>query len=143
MESLERKTNRKTNLFGRLKDMYTSKKFWIDTIATYLYFQPIKPITELYIGGADFQEYLAARGIGFATNIAISYPLIILSRQWDKHIWKINEKSSWRKRRAADASLALPLSALVYAGVLTGSGFEGEEIAKAVPANLLITIPYA
>jgi len=117
------------------------KSCLVDTLGLWAFYQPIKTFSELCVGGLNAEEFLKSRLFGLITSIAINYPATKLIDMYAEKVWKVNKNSSFWRKTASDLSFAIPLSAVIYSGVLALSGAESNEIIRTVPTNCLLTIP--
>lgn len=134
-------------LENKLSEVETEKKssklksYLVDTLGLWIFFQPIKTFSELYVGGLDTEEFLKSRLFGLITAITITYPATKLIDKYAEKVWKVNKNSSFWRKTASDLSFAVPLTAAIYSGVLALSGAEPDEIIRTVPTNCFLTIP--
>lgn len=130
----------------KLEEIFTKqniKTHFVDALAAWVFFQPIRMISETYAGGLEAPEFWKSRLIGLVTGLTIAPPLTKLADVWEEKIWKVTDDKQYARRIGAALSYAIPLGVGIYSAVLKSSGADWDEIIKTVPTNLGISIPIA
>jgi hypothetical protein len=123
----------KIKSFGNnAKNYITSKEYIVDTLSGNLFWTTMMMGSESY-SGMDLDEMGRARGIGLLIGAAINRPMMHLRDVWHEKVWKIDDKSSYKKRIASDLSLGILAVPTIYGSVLLASGQDIETIKEALP----------
>jgi hypothetical protein len=139
-EHIARKT------IGHVSETLKSKAYWVDTLSTMAFSQPVQIANEIFTAGMSLEDCVDVRKVSIPVAMTIIRPACKLRDIWGKKVFKINEESSRTRVAISDAAFITISYPTIYGLVLTAGGAEFQEGIKAVPAAtasmLALGVPY-